>query len=228
LWGPYMRRHKHRSSASCLCTLQSKAILRKRQPLLTIQLLTIQQSRACQVEDWPVHKGLCGGREGAPGQPSAIDEKVLKWDTKWRQYVIPYAVALVLQGAAIQPAEEIQQAQWDTIWKEYLCEIILIAEDYEHPTKGKKIRFKFLHAQKKKAKDALGEVRSDEYRRILSARQWGVGCAYLVFGVEEMVARCLVSRVNSLDSSQIRSPERMGRVDEKRKLVFQHVPCVSR
>lgn len=91
----------------------------------------------------------------------------MKWDTKWQQYIIPCAVALVLQGTNIQQEGKIQQAQWDALWRDYICKIVLIAEEYEYKTKGKKMRFKFVHAQKKSAKDALGERCSVRYQEIL-------------------------------------------------------------
>lgn len=57
-------------------------------------------------------------------------------------------------------------------------------------------------------------------------KKWGVGCAYLVFKLGKIAPMVLVSRVNTLDNSQIGLPEHIGRVDEQKKLVLQHVPCM--
>ena len=137
---------------------------------------------------------------------------------------MPYAVALVVQGAAMQQEAQIRLSQWTALWQEYVCKLTITAKEYDHPRKGKRMHFKFVGACKKKAIDSLSELRSIRYSKIVSSREWGVGCVYIMIPVGRTTPVCLLSRVNSLDAGQIGTPERMGLVAEWRELVLHHVP----
>ena len=187
-------------------------------------VLTTRQWKACQAEDWPVHKTLCRGSKDAPGQPSDVNERLVKWDRKWKSYIMSYAVALVIEGAALKQGRRVKALQWESLWKEYVCEVTVVGEEIKDVKKGKKMTFKFVSVCKKKVEDALGTARAHHYCLIISCRAWAVSCIYVVLLRGQLTPVCVTTVVHSIHESQVRTPELMGRVAEQRNLVLQNVP----